>query len=146
MKTLLLILFVGLVPTGVLAQQYSINWHKIAGGGGAGGGGSFLLAGTIGQHDASATASGGPYAITGGFWVVTQAVQTPGAPTLYISNSGNNLTIFWQNVPGWSLQQNADFTAPAGWAASGGVLLVNGTNYLTLANPAANGFFRLAHP
>ncbi|HXR05029.1 MAG TPA: hypothetical protein VN836_10025, partial [Verrucomicrobiae bacterium] len=37
------------------AQQYSIDWHKVAGGGGTSSGGTFAVSGTIGQPDA-----GGP--------------------------------------------------------------------------------------
>lgn len=135
-----------LAPALCLAQQFSIDWHKIAGGGGAGAAGNYLFAGTIGQHDASAVAIGGNYSLTGGFWSMAQAVQTPGVPTLYISSSGNMVTIYWQDVPGWSLQQNSGLTAPAGWSSSGGILLNNGTNYLTLANPPGNFFYRLIHP
>ena len=32
--------------------------------------------------------SGGNYSLTGGFWAIS-AIQTVGAPTLYISQSGN---------------------------------------------------------
>ncbi len=128
------------------AQTYTIDWHKIAGGGGAGAGGNYSLAGTIGQHDASTVGSGGQYSITGGFWVITQVVQTSGAPTLFIGNTGNAVTIFWQDVPGWNLQQNGDLTASAGWTASSGYLLTNGTNVLTLTSQTGNLFFRLVHP
>jgi hypothetical protein len=128
------------------AQSYSIDWHKIAGGGGTGAGGNYFVSGTIGQHDASAPMSSGNYSLTGGFWVLTQAVQTPGAPTLYISSADHVVTISWQDVAGWSLQQNSDLTSPGGWSASSGVSPVNGTNYLTLTYPAGYLFFRLAHP
>ena len=134
-------------PAGaVVAQSYSIDWHKIAGGGNAGSGGTFSLSGTIGQHDAQAIASGGPYAVTGGFWAVAELIQTPGAPTLCITRSGSAVTIFWQDVSGWSLQQNSSLSSPAGWSASGSASLSNGTNYLTLSNPTGKLFFRLTHP
>jgi hypothetical protein len=70
-------------------------------------------------------------------------VQTAGAPTLYISDSGNTVTVYWQNVSGWSLQQNNNLAIPANWSASGGVTTTNGTNYLNLASPTGNLFFRL---
>ena len=127
------------------AQNYSINWHKIAGGG-AGAGGNFTLSGTIGQHDASAPMSGGNYSLAGGFWVVTQVVQTPGAPTLYISAGPNTVRIFWQDVAGFSLQQNHELSDPAGWSASSGYSPANGTNVLTLVNPPEKLYFRLIHP
>lgn len=52
-----------------LKAQFSIPWSTINGGGGQTSGGSFSLHGTIGQADAGA-ASGGVYAMTGGFWAV----------------------------------------------------------------------------
>ena len=127
-------------------QSYSLNWHQVAGGGGAGAGGNYSLAGTLGQYDASSVGVGGSYSLTGGFWALPLTVPTPGAPTLYITGVGGTVTIFWQDVAGWSLQQNSDLTAPAGWSASNGISLVNGTNYLTFASPPGNLFFRLSHP
>jgi hypothetical protein len=146
MKKLSLAISASMVSALVLAQQYSIDWHKIASGGGTGTGGNFTLSGTIGQHDASAPAGGGNFSLTGGFWAMSLAVQTPGAPALFIAHAGNSVTIFWQDTPGWGLQQNGNPASPAGWSASGGSSLVDGTNYLTFINPAGNHFFRLYHP
>jgi hypothetical protein len=67
-------------------------------------------------------------------------VQSPGAPTLYISHSGNTVTVYWQDVSGWSLQQNISLTVPAGWTGSSGVTTSNGTNYLSLTSPTGNLF------
>ena len=53
-----LILFCLLALAGCFAaraQQYSIDWYKVAGGGGTSTGGTYQVSGTIGQHDA-----GGP--------------------------------------------------------------------------------------
>lgn len=136
----------GLV-TSASAQSYSIDWYKIAGGGGTSTGGVYSLSGTIGQPDASPAMSGGNYSVTGGFWALIQVVQTPGAPTLYISHAGNGVTVYWQNVTGWNLHQNGNLTTPvANWPASVAPTQVNGTNYLNISNPAANVFFRLANP
>src|SRR5215469_13849843 len=96
------------------AQQYSINWYKVAGGGGNSSGGNYSLSGTIGQPDASGALTGGNYSLTGGFWAFIQVVQTVGAPTLYISHLGNTVTVYWQNVSGWTLHQNNNLTGP-GW-------------------------------
>jgi hypothetical protein len=128
------------------AQSYSIDWSKVSGGGGTSTGGNYSLTGTIGQPEAGGAMSGGNYSVTGGFWSLISVVQTPGAPTLYISQSGRTVTVFWQDVAGWNLQQNNDLTAPAGWSASTGVTASNGTNYLNLSNPAGNLFFRLKNP
>ena len=87
------------------AQQYSIDWYKVSGGGGTSTGGTYAVSGTIGQHDAGGPMTGGNYSVTGGFWALISVVQTPGAPTLYITGSGNTVSVYWQNVSGWSLQQ-----------------------------------------
>jgi hypothetical protein len=70
--------------------------------------------------------------------------QTPGAPPLYISHAGSTVTVYWQNVPGWSLEQENNLAVP-NWNASSGVTTSNGTNYLNLTSPSGNMFFRLTH-
>jgi hypothetical protein len=140
-----LLLFGLLIPTISFAQSYTIDWFKIAGGGGTSTNAQYAISGTIGQPDAGAM-SGGNYSLTGGFWALISVVQTAGAPTIFISHSGNTVTVFWQDVPGWTLQQNNNLTVPAGWSASGGVTTSNGTNYLNLTSPAGNLFFRLSNP
>ncbi len=146
MKNLLLIWSL-LWPSICSAQSYSVDWHKIAGGGGTSTNGQYSISGTIGQHDASGAMSGGNYSVTGGFWALINVVQTAGAPTLYISHSGNVVTVYWQDVAGWNLAQSGSLTTPIGsWAASSSPTLTNGTNYLNLTNPAGNLFFRLKNP
>src|SRR4051812_29512766 len=134
MKTLLLSLVL-LIPVAGLAQSYSVSWYKIAGGGGTSTNGQFAVSGTIGQPDAGATMAGGNYSVTGGFWSLISLVQTAGAPTLYMSQSGNTAVVYWQDVSGWSLQQNNNLAVPAGWSASGGTTTSNGTNYLNFVSP-----------
>ena len=126
-----------------LGQSYSIDWYKIAGGGGTSTGGVYAVSGTIGQPDASGAMTGGNYSLTGGFWSLIAAVQTGGAPTLFISHSGNTVTVYWQDVSGWSLQQNSNLTSFGGWSASSGWTTSNGTNYLNITPPTGNLFFRL---
>ena len=129
------------------AQSYTVDWYKIPGGGGTSTGGTYQVTGSIGQPDASGAMSGGNYSVTGGFWALISVVQTPGAPTLYISGSGNTVTVYWQNVAGWNLIQSGNLTTPIGsWSASSSPTLTNGTNYLTLVNPTGNLFFRLKNP
>ena len=146
MKKLFLGLFAVAACHSVSAQSYSIDWYKIAGGGGTSTNGLYAVSGTIGQPDAGNTMSGGNYSLTGGFWSLISVVQTAGAPTLYVSQSGSAVTVYWQDASGWSLQQNNNLSTPAGWSATGGVSLVNGTNYLNVASPSGNLFFRLQHP
>jgi hypothetical protein len=145
MKKLILILGL-LLPVMSWAQSYSINWYKIAGGGGVSTGGTYQVSGTIGQQDAGGPMTGGTYSLTGGFWALIQVIQTTGAPTLYISHSGNTVTVYWQNVSGWTLQQNNNLTVPAGWSNSSGVSTSNGTNFWNVTSPTGNLFFRLANP
>lgn len=129
-----------------LGQSYAIDWYKIAGGGGASTGGVYAVTGTIGQPDACATLTGGSYSLVGGYWALISVMQTPGAPTLYISNSGNAVTVFWQNISGWGLQQNANLALTNNWSANNSWTTTNGTNYLNLSSPTGNLFFRLQHP
>lgn len=128
------------------AQSYLIGWSKVAAGGGTSSGGQYTISGTIGQPDAGGPMIGGNYSLTGGFWSLISVMQTPGAPALYITRSGNTVTIYWQNVSGWSLQQNANLAASANWSASNGVTNSSGTNYLNLTSPPGNLFFRLSQP
>ena len=128
------------------AQSYSIDWYKIAGGGGTSTGGTYSVSGTIGQHDAGGPMTGGNYSLTGGFWALISVVQTPGAPTLYISHSGTTVTVYWQDVSGWNLQQNNNLSIPAGWLVNSSWTTSNGTNYLNLSSPTGNLFFRLHNP
>jgi hypothetical protein len=123
--------------------QYSIDWSSIDGGGGTSTNGQYSLTGTIGQPDAATAMAGGNYSLTGGFWSLISVVPTAGAPTLYISRSGNSVTVYWQNTGNWTLQQNANLTVPAGWADSSGVTTSNGTNSVTLVNPSGRLFYRL---
>jgi len=145
MKTTTKLTLLGiLLPSVVLhAQSYSIDWYKIGGGGGTSTNGQYSLSGTIGQHDAGGPMSGGNYSVTGGFWALYSVIQTPGAPTLYITHSGNTVTVFWQAVSGWSLQQNSNLPLPTGWSASTGVTTSNGTNYWSITPPVGDLFFRL---
>ena len=119
MKTTTKLTLLGILLLSVIlhAQSYSIDWYKVSGGGDTSTNGQYSLSGTIGQHDAGGPMSGGNYSLTGGFWALYSVIQTPGAPTLYITHSGNTVTVFWQAVPGWSLQQNSNVELPGGWSA-----------------------------
>ena len=128
------------------AQSYSVDWSKVSGGGGAITGGVYTVSGTIGQHDAGEPMTGGNYTVTGGFWSLISVIQTPGAPQLRISRAGPAVTLYWQNVTGWNLQQNSSVTVPTGWSPSTGVTNSNGTNYLTLTSPTGRLFFHLSNP
>jgi hypothetical protein len=120
-------------------QSYSIDWYKIAGGGGTSTGGVYAVSGTIGQPDASGVMSGGNYSLTGGFWSL-YAVQTPGAPKLFIMYGNNQAVVSWAaGVTGWILQTNANLAAPTWGNYLGPVVNNSATN----APPKGNVFFRL---
>jgi hypothetical protein len=146
MKFLFLCLM-GLSADAALAQQYNIDWYKIAGGGGQSSGGVFELSGTIGQHDASSQLSGGNYSLTGGFWAL-QAVQTPGAPNLFLAPSGNNVILSWAApATGFVLESNNSLTASNNWlTVSPAPVIANGFNYVTNPITPGNKFYRLHHP
>ena len=144
MKKLFLLLGL-LIPGTGFAQSYSIDWYKIAGGGGTSTGGTYQVSGTIGQPDASGAMTGGNYSLTGGFWSL-YAVQTPGAPALTITHSGNIVKVLWPYPSiGWTLRQNSDLTT-ANWTASGGISNDGTNNFITITSPTGNLFFRLSHP
>ena len=147
MKTRAAIIVLGvLLPIVTVAQSYSIDWHKVSGGGGTSTGGTYSVSGTIGQHDAGGPMTGGNYSLTGGFWALISVVQTPGAPALYISHSGNTVTVYWQNISGWTLHQNGNVANPGGWLLNSSWTTSNGTNSLILTSPTGNLFFRLSNP
>ena len=141
-KVALICLLVCAGSLGALAQSYSIDWYKISGGGGTSTNGAYSLTGTIGQPDAGMAMSGGNYSVTGGFWSLISVVQTAGAPMLYVSHSGNTVTVYWQNVSGWTLQQSGTLTSPT-WSPSSNVTTSNGTNSVTITSPTGNLFFQL---
>jgi hypothetical protein len=140
----LILLFGLLIPAISFAQTYSIDWYKVAGGGGTSTGGplsgiNYSVSGTIGQPDASMAMSGGSYSLTGGFWSL-YAVQTPGAPLLTITYSGNQAIVSWDpSATGWTLQTNSNLATGA-WGNYAGAVV---NNSLTNAPPAGNVFFRL---
>ena len=141
MKTLLIIPLL-LAAAAVHAQQYSIAWSKIGGGGGTSATGQYSITGTIGQHDAGFAMTGGNYSVTGGFWSLI-AVQTPGAPLLSITASGNQVMVSWP-LPssGFTLQTNTTLN-PANWGNYAGTVT---NNSAALSSPRGNLFFRLCRP
>ena len=55
-------------PAHVPQQAYDLSWHTVDGGGHTWStGGTYVLGGTIGQHDAGSLA-GDTYTLGGGFW------------------------------------------------------------------------------
>lgn len=123
MKKSLLLLGL-LVPSVVFAQNYLIDWHKIADGGGISSNGFYSVSGTVGQPDASGAMSAANYLLTGGFWAL-YAVQTPGAPRLTITYVNNQAIISWpSSVTGWTLQTNNNLAGGA-WDNYSGPIVNN---------------------
>jgi hypothetical protein len=131
------------ITISVRAQNYSIDWYKIAGGGGTSTGGVYSVSGTLGQPDAG-TMSGGNFTLEGGFWGIIAAVQTPGAPWLTITRTAtNSVVVSWANTGSYTLQTNNNL-ATSNWNNYGGTVnTANSTNSVTVTPPTGNLFFRL---
>ena len=136
-----------LLGSGVVRAQsdYSITWSTIDGGGGTSTNSQYSLSGTIGQPDAGAPMTGGPYSLTGGFWSL-YAVQTPGAPLLTITLNPqlSTINISWPSPStGWTLQENTNSVSSANWNDHP-FPQDNGTiKYITVSPPTGNRFYRL---
>ncbi len=140
----LLVLTLGFILSKAGAQTYSIDWFKVAGGGGTSTNGQFSLSGTIGQHDAGGSLTGGNYSLTGGFWAL-YAVPTAGAPALRIVlTTTNTAVVAWPSPStGWKLQQNLNLSTTT-WATPAETINDNGTEkFIVVKPPAGNRFYRL---
>ena len=145
MKTILALFgFASVLANSALAQSYSIDWFTIDGGGGTSAGAGYSVSGTIGQPDAGAS-SGGNYSLIGGFWGAVIAVQTPGAPTLFIQNLQNgDVKVTWlSNTPAFVLQVAGTLNpTPGAWTnAPAGY-----TNGAAIPASMPTRFFRLIKP
>ena len=143
-KLLVLVSAVWLIACGALAQNYSIDWYKVAGGGGTSTGGTYTVSGTIGQADAGVM-SGGNYSLVGGFWAIISAVQTPGAPRLTITlTSSNAVIVSWPSPStGFVLEQNLGVNSVS-WVTNTQSVTDNGVTKSIIVNPPrGNLFFRL---
>jgi len=132
-----------LISVSTAAAQYSITWSTIDGGGGTSVGGGYSISGTIGQPDAGVSMTNGAYAVTGGFWVLPMLVQTPGAPTLYLTNAAPGLATIWWTPPTPSFTlQFTDSLSPTNW-----VNAPSGTNNPTTVPATLPArFYRLFKP
>jgi hypothetical protein len=152
MKTLLpLTLLAGSIAT-LSAQQYTINWSKIAGGGGLNStGGVYAVSGTIGRHDASGVLTGGVYSVTGGFWPGVTLVQTPEAPLLASELlPGGDVRIYWPRpATGFVLDQTTALASPPAsisWSQVPFPYQTNATHIsITLPPGTDSKFYRLRH-
>jgi len=107
-----------------------------------------VISGTIGQHDASPAINGGTYSLVGGFWAVS-AVQTPGAPTLFIMTTGSSAVLYWSttSTSAYHLESNNNLAAVNGWGTvPANPVTANGFNYITNPITSGNRFYRLHSP
>jgi hypothetical protein len=128
-------------------SQYSLAWSTVDGGGGTSTGGVYSVTGTIGQPDAGRM-SGGSYTLEGGFWGVVAAVQTPGAPYLWVARTETNTVCVWWAVSetSWQLQATTNLVT-GGSAWSGCAYVTNGANCVHVESPPqGNRFYRLQKP
>lgn len=124
------------------SAQFALDWWTVDGGGGSSTGGVYAVTGTIGQPDA-ARLTGGPFVLTGGFWAVAAAVQTPGAPTLYITNAAPGWVVIWWTPPSpeFVLQVSPTLSPPTWTNAPSG-----STNPVLVRTVWPLSFFRLRKP
>ena len=113
-------LLVALAARPALAQTYDVSWFTVDGGGATfSAGGTYSLSGTIGQPDAGAPATGGPYSLVGGFWAgaIVQAdlsiTKTDGQATA-IALTPITYTIVVSNVSGELSTASVTDTVPPG--------------------------------
>ena len=141
-KTIFTALALSLLSGVAGAQTYSINWFTIDGGGGASAGGVYSIRGTIGQPDAGGPMTNGQYSVTGGFWVLPQAVQTEGAPTLSVApaTSGNALVSWTPATAGFVLQETVNLSLV--WTNS----VSGATNPVVVPATLRAKFYRLFKP
>jgi len=141
----------GLLPIALItcvaianAENYTIDWYTIGGGGGTSTGSVYAVSGTIGQPGVGAS-SGNNYSVTGGFWALIGAVQTPGSPLLRVYVTGSNsVVVSWPSPStGFVLQQNPNVNS-TNWVNVSLTPVDNGTNKSVLISPPkGNLFFRL---
>jgi len=73
MSRLCMIMSAALCSASAAGQPFAVESYTIDSGGGISAGGSFVLHGTIGQHDAGPESASGGLAVRGGFWVGSAA-------------------------------------------------------------------------
>ena len=144
----LAVLFGALLAIAPLAaDQDSIDWSTMDGGGGTSTGGVYTLTATIGQPDAG-TLTGGNYTLQGGFWGIIGAVQTPGAPYLWVTLTPTNTVVVWWALPqtSWQLQATTNLsTTGSVWTEC--AYQTNGATCCRFESPpTGKRFYRLQRP
>jgi len=146
MKTIpLLSLCAALAATadGAETPAYELRSVTLSNGGGASTGGRYELRDTLGQQT-TATASGGRFTFSGGFWNIIATIPTPGAPPLAIERAVSQVVISWPAVAtGWELQRTARLEAPNWTDVSAPVVIVGDRRTVTVSLVGTGTFYRL---
>ena len=98
----------------------------------------------LGQPEAGGPLTGGPFTVTGGFWVLPQVVQTEDAPTLYVTLAAPDFATLWwtpQTGTRWVLQEATRLSPPNWTNAPSGA-----TNPVTVPATLPAKFYRLHKP
>lgn len=137
-----------LLPFRGAAQDYRIDWFKIAAGGGLATDSTYQVSSTLGQQDAGGPLTGGAYSLTGGFWTLVGAVQTPGFPLLSIrSPAPGTLVISWPaSSTGFLLQLNGNLKTTNWLGVTNLPSVVFGQNQVLISPAPGNQFYRLIYP
>lgn len=134
-----------LVLTGT-GQNLTIDSFSIVGGGGTSAAGVFAVSGNVGPHDAGKM-SGRNYSIDTGFWNIVAAIQTPGAPTLALTRSGNKVSLSWPVATDFLLERNNNLAALSGWEnLPNGFETNKGVTSVMVSVAPGYNFFRLRKP
>ena len=134
------------IVSGASAQPFSIARFVIAGSGGASAGGTFVLNGTIGQHDAGPPSLiGDGFSLNGGFWSPA-IVPPPELPVLSIERLGEDVRVFWPlSAIGFVLDESS--TIGGEWSPVAFPYDTNATDIsITIPSPAGSRFYRLRKP
>jgi hypothetical protein len=144
MKKLCLV-FSLVIPWVASAQQYQINWFKVAGGGGTSTGSGYALTGTIGQDDAGGPMTGGGYSLSGGFWNSQTVAQTTVGLGLTIVRTGTNtVVVSWPApAPGWELLETPSLTGGSWTNVAATPVQTSGRMQVVEPLSAGNRFYRL---
>ena len=134
------------ILSGASAQSFSIARFVIAGGGGASAGGTFVLNGTLGQHDAGPPSLiGDGFSLNGGFWSPA-IVPPPELPVLSIERLGEDVRVFWPlSAIGFVLDECS--TINGKWSPVAFPYDTNATDIsISIPAPTGSRFYRLRKP
>lgn len=149
MKTRDLIVVAFLTVSGAVLASFVVPWRTLDGGGrlstASAGGTTFTVTGTIGQFDAHEPATGGRFAVAGGYWSVGVVPAEGDAPRLQISQVSGLRVLSWpESAAGWILQKSVDLQQ---WHDVGSAL--TGAGLSSLGPPDTDQpkyFYRLRRP